>query len=67
MGNHAHAGVLVGLMASAFVRFEWVRIGFLDPTRIRLMQRIQLVEIVRLACLLVRQNYTYGRLLVVPF
>jgi hypothetical protein len=61
MGSHAHASVLVGLMVSAFVRFECVRIGLLDPTRIRRMQRIQLVEIVRLACLLVRRNYIYGR------
>ena len=43
----ADASVLVGLIALAFVGFEWVRIGLLDPTRVRRVQRIHLVEIVR--------------------
>jgi hypothetical protein len=63
----ADACVLVGLKVSAFGGFDWVRIGLLDPTPVRRVQRIHLVEIVRLDCLLVRQNYIYGRRLVVLF
>jgi hypothetical protein len=59
------ASVFVHLPALPFVGFEWVRIGFLNHTRVRRVQRIHLVEIVCLDCLLVGQNYIDGCLLVV--
>jgi len=55
------ASFLVQLPPLAFVGFEWVRIGFLDRPRVRRVQRIHLVEIICQDCLLVRQNYIYGR------
>ena len=67
MIDNVDASVLVDLPVLALVGFEWVRIGFLDHTRVRRVQRIHFVEIVFLDCSLVRQNYIYGRLLVVLF